>query len=244
VTALKDRGRVIRDPLGLPEVWRFENFLQAWEVGHFGRYLGNSILVVVPVVLAILVLSLVAGYAFALMSFRGKNALFAVFLIGLTIPVGILVIPLFYDLLALGLLNTLWALILPQVAVGLPFGILLMRSFIQQLPREILDAGRIDGCTHLGMLRHIVTPLSLPALASLLVFNFMWTWNQFLLPVVFIQTDAVRTLPVGLNYFQGRFSTDIPLLMAGATITFLPVVLVYIIFQRQFIKGITAGALK
>jgi raffinose/stachyose/melibiose transport system permease protein len=84
----------------------------------------------------------------------------------------------------------------------------------------------------------------MPALVSLLVFNFMWTWNQFLLPVVFIQTDAMRTLPVGLNYFQGRYSTDVPLLMAGATITFLPVVLVYIIFQRQFIRGITAGALK
>jgi raffinose/stachyose/melibiose transport system permease protein len=244
VGAVKDRGRVIRNPLGLPDVWHWENFWQAWTGGNFDTYFGNSILVVVPVVIGVLGMSLLAAYAFAQMSFRGKNALFVLFLVGLTIPLGVLIIPLFYEMLALKLHNTLWALILPQIAIALPFSILLLHSFILDLPHEILDAGRIDGCTTFGLLRYVVAPLSRPALLTLLIFNFMWTWNQFLLPVVLIQKDSARTLPVGLNFFQGQFANDIPLLMAGATITFVPVVVIYIIFQRQFIEGISAGALK
>jgi raffinose/stachyose/melibiose transport system permease protein len=199
---------------------------------------------VLPVLLAVLALSLLAAYSFALRSFRGKNLLFGIFLFGLTIPLGVLILPLFYQLLSMKLLNTLWALILPQIAIALPFGILLLYSFIRDLPNEILDSGRIDGCNDLSLLYHIVFPLSRPALLTLLIFNFMWTWNQFLLPVVLIQKDSFRTLPVGLTFFQGQFANDVPLLMAGATITFLPVVLIYVIFQRQFIQGIAAGALK
>ncbi len=242
--AVKDRGRIIRNPLGLPDIWHWENFGAAWTGGNFSTYFTNSLLVVLPTVLAILAFSLLAAYAFALMRFPAKNVLFVIFLIGLTIPLSVLIIPLFYEMLALKLLNTLWALILPQVAIALPFGILLLHSFIVDLPGEILDSGRIDGCSSFGLLRYIVLPLSLPALLTLLIFNFMWTWNQFLLPVVLIQKDSIRTLPVGLNFFQGQFTNDIPLLMAGATITFLPIVLVYVIFQRHFIRGISAGALK
>jgi raffinose/stachyose/melibiose transport system permease protein len=141
-------------------------------------------------------------------------------------------------------LNTYWALVLPQVAKTLPFGILLLRSFMDDFPTEILDAAKIDGCSTWGLLYRVVVPISAPALTSLLVFTFMWTWNQFVLPVVLIQDDAMRTLPVGLNFFQGRFVTDTPLMMAGAIVSFLPIVLMYVFFQRQFIKGITAGAFK
>lgn len=242
--AVKSRGRIIRNPLGLPETWEWGNFVEAWVGGNFSTYFLNSILVVVPVVLGVLLLALLASYAFALMSFRGRDFFFALFLAGMTIPLSVLIIPLFYEMLALKLHNTLWALILPQIAIALPFSILLIYSFIRDLPREILDSGRIDGCTSFGLLRYIVIPLSRPALLTLLVFNFMWTWNQFLLPTVLIQVDSKRTLPVGLNFFQGQFSNDIPLLMAGATITFLPIVFIYLLFQRQFIKGISAGALK
>jgi len=244
VGAVKDRGRIIRNPLGLPDTWHWENFWAAWTGGNFSTYFLNSILVVVPVVIGVIVLGLLAAYAFALMNFRGKDFLFVLFLLGLTIPLGVLIIPLFYELLALKLLNSLWALILPQIAIALPFSILLLHSFILDLPREILDAGRIDGASTFGLLRYIVAPLSMPALLTLLIFNFMWTWNQFLLPVVLIQKDSARTLPVGLNFFQGQYANDIPLLMAGATITFIPVVVIYIIFQRHFIKGLAAGALK
>jgi raffinose/stachyose/melibiose transport system permease protein len=230
--------------LGIPAEWHWENFGEAWQVGHFDRYFLNSVYVVIPTVLIILVFSTLAAFAFSQLRFKGKNLLFAILLIGLAVPLDILIIPLFYDLLDMGLVNTHWALILPQAAAILPFGILLLRSFMEDVPGEILDSAKIDGCSTLGLLYYIVAPLSRPALASLLVFSFMWTWNQFLLPVVLIQDDRMRTLPVGLNYFQGRFVTNMPLLMAGATISFLPIVLIYVVFQRQFIKGITAGALK
>lgn len=243
-SAFKDRGRVISDPLGLPGIWHWENFITAWKQGHFGVYFLNSILVVIPVVFFVLLFCMMAAYAFALMKFRFRSQLFVLFIAGLTIPLSILIIPLFYEMLELGLLNTLWALILPQIAIGMPFGILLLHSFIQEIPTEILDAGRIDGCNRWQMLIYLVMPLSRPALLSLLIFEFMWTWNNFILPVIMVQEDASRTLPVGLNFFQGQFVTDVPLMMAGATITFLPVVIVYIIFQRQFIKGIVAGSLK
>jgi len=242
-TALKDRTKVIKNPLGPPEEWVWRNFTDAWEIGHFGTYFKNSIIVAVPTVLMILSLAMMAAYAFALMRFRGRNILFVVFLIGMTVPLNVLIVPLFYELRALGLLNTYWALILPQAAKLLPFSILLLYSFLRELPREILDSALIDGCNHWSLLRHIVLPLSRPSLLTVLIFTFMWTWNNFILPTVVIQIDKVRTLPVGLNFFQGQYVTDLPLLMAGATITFLPVILVYLVFQRHFIKGITAGAL-
>lgn len=242
-TSLKDRGQIIRDPLGLPEIYYWSNYADAWREGHFGTYFINSILVVVPTALGVVVLALLAAYAFAMFRFRGKNLLFTFFLIGLTVPLGILVIPIFYQMVSLKLVNNLWALILPQAAVGLPFAILLLRGFIRELPAEILDAGRIDGCSSWGLLRFIVAPLSRPALLSVMIFNIVWVWNQFLLPVVLIHKASARTLPQGLSVFLGRYGADFGLLMAGATISFIPVVIVYVIFQRQFVKGIAAGAL-
>ena len=244
ISSLKPQGRLILDPLSLPEVWHWENFSIAWEKGHFSQYFVNSIIVTVPSVLIILAFSLLAAFAFARKTFPGKNFVFIIFLLGLAIPGDILIVPLFYNLKDMGLLNTPWALILPSAAFGLSFGILLLRGFIATLPSEILEAALIDGCSEWQLLTKIVIHLCRPALLSLLVFNFMWTWNQFLFPIVLIQKDAMRTLPVGLNYFQGKYVTNVPLLMAGATIVFLPVILLYILFQRDFIKGITTGALK
>lgn len=243
-TALKTSAEVSRAPLALPSTWAWGNFPEAWIVGRFATYFLNSVLVVVPVVAGVLVISLLAAYAFTMYSFRGKNLLFVVLLGGLTIPIGVLVVPLYYQMLSLGLVNSLWALVLPEIAIGLPFGVLLLRSFMLGIPREILAAGRIDGANDWQLLWHVVAPLTRPALLSLLIFTFMWSWNQFLLPVVLVQTESARTLPLGLSFFQGRYSSNLPLLMAGATISFMPIVIVYVAFQRQFIRGITAGAIK
>jgi raffinose/stachyose/melibiose transport system permease protein len=243
VTALKDRLQIAQNPLGLPEVYLWHNFLRAWEEGSFGLYFRNSILITFPSVLAVVLLSLLAAYAFALLKFPFKEILFIFFLAGMTIPLGVLAIPLFYEMLDLGLINTHLALILPQIGISMPFGILLLRSFIQDLPREIIDAGRIDGCSNWVLLWRIVMPISRPAVYSLVIFMFTWSWNEFLLATVLLQTESVRTLPLGLNFFRGRYSSDFPMLMAGAIITFIPVVIVYVIFQRQFIKGMISGSL-
>ena len=243
-TALKDSKKVIADPLSPPTNPLWGNFLEAWNVGRFGNYFGNSVLVAVPTVVITLLFSLLAAYAFAKMRFRGRDSLFIVFLAGLTIPLSVLIVPLFYEIRDMNLLTTPWALILPQIAGQVPFGILLLYSFIRDLPGEILDAGVMDGCSRWQLLRHIIAPLSTPAMVTLLVFTFMWSWNNFLLPTVLIHEDAARTLPVGLNAFRGRFVANVPMLMAGATITYVPVLIVYLLFQRQFIRGISAGALK
>jgi raffinose/stachyose/melibiose transport system permease protein len=243
-TSLKTRAEVSMAPLALPTTWVWTNYPEAWDIGRFGTYFLNSVLVVVPVVIGVLLLSLLAAFAFVSYEFRGKSTVFAVLLAGLTIPIGVLVVPLYYQMLGLKLVNTIWALVLPEIAISLPFGILLLRSFMTNLPRAIIDAARIDGANDWQLLWHVVAPLTRPALLSLLIFTFMWSWNQFLLPVVLVQTESARTLPLGLNFFQGRYSSNLPLLMAGATISFLPIVLIYVAFQRQFIRGITAGALK
>jgi ABC-type glycerol-3-phosphate transport system permease component len=243
-TALKERNRIVIDPLSPPAVAHWQNFPDAWQVGKFDRYFLNSVFVAVPTVVIVLVVALLAGYAFARMRFRGRDTLFVAFIAGLTIPMSVLVIPLFYQIRDMGLLSTPWALIWPQAAKQLPFAILLLYSFIRELPSEIFDAAVMDGCSRWQALRHIVVPLSTPAMVTLIVFTFMWSWNNFLLPVVLIHEDAARTLPVGLNAFRGRFLTDVPMMMAGATITYLPVIFIYLIFQRHFIRGISAGALK
>ncbi len=242
--SVKDRAEVRRNPLGWPEAINWQNYPDAWIAGNFARFFMNSVLVVVPTVAAVLVLSLITAYAFALMPFRFKRLLYAVLLVGMMVPIGVLVIPLYYQMLSLGLLNTLWSLILPQAAIGIPISTLILRSFIEDLPSEVLEAARVDGCGDWTLLRHMVFPLCRAPLLALLVLQFMWVWNQFLLPLVLTQRQSARTLPFALNAFLGQYSTDVPLLMAAATITFVPVLVVYVVFQRSFVRGMTAGALK
>lgn len=243
VTAFKDAAQIASNPIGLPDTWHFGNIAEAWEAGQFGHYFKNSVLVAIPVVAFTLLLSMMAAYAFATMRFRFKEIVFVVMIAGMTVPLGVLSIPLFYQVLSLGLLDTHLALILPLIGISMPFGTLLLRTFIQDIPKDILDAARIDGCSSWALLWRVITPLARPALLALMVFIFTWTWNEFLLTVVLLQTENARTLPLGLNFFRGRYSTDYPLLMAGATITLIPVMIVYMFLQRHLTRGIAAGAL-
>lgn len=242
-TSLRTKKEILNQPLGLPDIPQWQNYVEAWTVGNFGRYFVNSLIVVVPTVLAVMTLSLFAAYAFALFPFRYKKKLFVLLLFGMTVPVGVLIIPLYYQMVSLGLLDSLWAIILPQIALGIPISTLLLRTFIETLPREIVDAARIDGCGSFRLLIRIVLPLSRSAMLTLTVLQFMWVWNQFLLPVVLINDRDNRTLPTALSAFLGRYSTDTQLLMAGAAISIVPVIALYVIFQKRFIKGISSGAL-
>ena len=242
-TSLRTKPEILREPLGLPTALHWQNYSEAWVTGNFSQYFVNSVVVVVPTVIGVLFFSLLAGYAFALYRFPMKRTLFLVLLFGMTVPVGILIIPLYYQMLSLGLLDTLWAIILPQLALGIPISTLLLRTFIAELPGEIIDAGRLDGCGSFRLLSRIVFPLSRSAMITLVILQFMWIWNQFLLPVVLIHDRAARTLPTALSAFLGRYGTDTHLLMAGAAISFLPVVIIFVLFQKRFIKGISAGAL-
>lgn len=242
-TSLKTKGEILRDPLALPEAIQFQNYVEAWTVGRFGQYFWNSIVVVVPTVTGVLVLSLMAAYAFALYDFRFKRSIFILLLFGMTVPVGLLIIPLYYQMLSLGLLDSLWAIIFPQLALGIPISTLLLRTFVGSIPRDLLDAARLDGANSWGLLWRVVFPLSRSALLTLAILQFMWVWNQFILPVVLISDRASRTLPTALSAFLGRYTTDTHLLMAGAAISFIPVVIIFVVFQRRFVRGITSGAM-
>ena len=185
-----------------------------------------------------------AGYALALLPLPGRDGILMLFLLGLMVPFQSVMIPLYYLLRDLHLLETYWAFIVPGIALRLPFGIFLMRGFFRGLPPELADAARIDGANEWHVFRQVMLPLAMPGLATLVVFQFMWTWNQFLMPLIFVQRDELRPVSLGTMFFFGRFTADRGMIAAGVTISMLPVVILYLFLQRRFIEGITAGALK
>lgn len=244
LSAFKTNTEVISGPLALPQSWSLENFVKAWTQGRFNLYFRNSVIVVIPVVLVSTLLSTLTGYAFGTMHFPGKNLLFGLMLIGFMIPFEAVVIPLYHVLHNWGLTDTYWALILPQIGLSISFGTFWMTAFFRSSPREMIDAAAIDGANRWQTLWQVMFPLAQPALQTLVVLVFMWTWNEFLLALVLIQSETMRTLPVGLAFFQGRHTADIPLLAAGSLMVAGPIVLVYLFFQRSFIEGMVTGAVK
>lgn len=228
----------------LPHGLNWGNFADAWTRGHFGSYLTNSALVTVAVVTATTVLAVLAGYAFGTMRFPGVSLLFYLFLIGLTLPQEALVVPLYFDLRYWQLTDTYWALILPQTAQSLAFGVFWMRSYFRGSSRAVLEAARIDGASSWTTLWRILVPMGRPAISTMIVIVFMWTWNEFLLALVMVTDEAHRTVPLGLAFFKGQHSSDTALLAAGSVLIALPVVVVYVALQRRFIEGMLSGAVK
>jgi raffinose/stachyose/melibiose transport system permease protein len=222
----------------------FGNFADAWRDGHFATYLKSSVIVTAVVVAVASVLSVLAGYAFGLMRFRGSSVLFYVMLLGLMIPTEAMIVPLYYDFRDLGLVNTYWALILPQVGTSVAFGTFWMRAFFRTVPPSLVEAARIDGASSWFTLWRVLLPLARPAVLTMTVLLSMWTWNEFLLALVMVSDEGLRTAPLGLSFFQGRNQTDLTLLATGAVIVAAPVVLLYVFLQRHFIRGMLSGAVK
>ena len=247
-TAVRDPLDISADPFDLFTSFRIENLREAWTDGLFGEYLWNTVLVTVPTTIATVVLSVMAGYAFARLEFPGRTALFYALMFGLMIPFTGIMIPLYYQLRDMQLLDTWWAVILPLTAgvtgVGMPFGVFLMRSFFQGMPRELAEAAKVDGTSEFGVFRHVMLPLARPGAAVLAVFTFIQAWNTFFLPLIYLQGEDRRLLATGLYQFAGGRTAEVELLAAGALITIVPVVVFFLLFQRQFIRGLSAGALK
>jgi raffinose/stachyose/melibiose transport system permease protein len=229
----------------LPSGLDLGTFRDAWRVGHFGTYLLSSVIVAVAVVVGATVLSVPAGYALGALDTPFRDGIFYVFLLGLVVPFEAMIVPLYYNFQDYGLTETYWALILPQLGLSLSFGTFWMRAFFLSAPRELVEAARMDGARSPTVLWRILIPLGRPAITTMMVLLFLFTWNEFLLALVMVDaSDAHRTAPLGLSNFQGRYSTDIPSLAAGSVIVALPVVVVYLFLQRQFIRGMLSGALK
>lgn len=243
-SAFKSAPELLKNPFGIPEVWRWENFAEAWQVGRVGSYLGNSVIYTVAIVAGVVALSTAAGYALAMLPLPGRDGVLVLFMLGLMVPFQSFMIPLYYLLRDIHLLETYWGFILPGIAFRLPFGIFLMRGFFRGLPSDLADAARVDGANEWQAFRQVMLPLAGPGLAAQIIFQFVWAWREFLMPLVFVQSEALRPVSTGIMFFFGRFTSQRDLIAAGVVIAMVPMVVIYLILQRRFIEGITAGALK
>lgn len=229
-------------PILVPSSVQWKNYTEVLQRAPFARWFLNTLIVTVVVVVATLITSSLAGYAFARIRFFGREVVFLLILATLMIPFQVIIIPTFLIVRKLGLIDTLGALMLPNLASA--FGIFLLRQFFRTLPIELEEAARIDGASRLAVLFKIVLPLSGPALATLAVVTFMWTWNDFLWPLVTIYSPAHMTIQLGLMTFQGAHQTNTHLLMAANVMSMLPVLLLFFVAQRYFIRGIATTGLK
>ena len=243
-SALKSNKEIRENALALPQEWRFQNYIDAWFGASFDQYFFNSVVISVASVLLVLLLSSLAAYSFAKMRFRGNQLIFFVFLIGMAFPLSAKLGPLLSLMYKLDLANSRVGLILVYVAGSLPFSILMLRAFFAGFPQELEDSAALDGCSRFQFYLRILLPLSKPSLMALGIFVFMNTWNEFFQALLLINEDSKRTLPLGLTAFQDEYFTDFALSFAGINITALPVIVVYIIFQRNLIEGITVGSMK
>jgi raffinose/stachyose/melibiose transport system permease protein len=232
-------GRVVAWPL------RLENYPQAWVASDIGRLYWNSIVVSTVSMIATVAISALAGYGLGRIRFAGRGVIYALVLVGLTIPLQIALIPLFMNLRALGLLNTWMALIGPYTGFGLAFGTYIMKGFFEGLPRELEEAARLDGASEFGIFARVMLPLTRPALATVAIFLFLQNWNEFLFALTFITEGRMRTLPTGIYaLLSSEFYGNYPILAASLVLFSVPVLVLYFLFQQQFIEGLTAGAIK
>jgi sn-glycerol 3-phosphate transport system permease protein len=241
IAAFKPTDRVLLHPL-VPDAFTLDVLREAWTEGHLGRYLFNSLVVAVIVTLGQVISSVMAGYAFAMLDFPGKNVVFLVFLATLLVPLEATVVANRLTIDRLGWLNSYQGLTVPFLATA--FGMFLVRQVLLTLPRDLRDAALIDGVSHVGYLRHIAVPLIRPTLGALALFSFLGTWNAYLWPNLITTEQSMNTVQSGLRQLKAQ-SLDAPnLLMAGTIIAAVPIFAMLMIFQRQLVRGLTAGAVK
>jgi ABC-type glycerol-3-phosphate transport system permease component len=247
-TAVKDPLDVTANPFTLFSSVNLVNFVDAWTLGGFGGYFWNTLIITALTLLGTIALSVLAGYALARLYFPGRNLIFFTFLTGLMFPFFAVMIPLFYELRDTGLLGTKLGVILVLIAgasgYGLPIGVFLMRSFYMDLPEELADAARVDGASEFEVFWRIMLPLSGPGVAVLSVLVFFQTWNVFIVPLLYLPGAENRVLAIGLYLFASGRTQEYELTAAGSLIMVLPVVLFFLVFQRLFVRGLTAGAIK
>ncbi len=244
VTSFKPRSEVLVFP---PTWWPSEPTLAPWREltelrGGFHIFFRNSVFVTVSTTLLVLFTSAVSGYVFAKFEFPGRRVLFVILLSMMMIPFNVSLIPLYQLMANLKWTNSYWALIIPSVYS--PFGIFLMRQFMHSIPSDLMDAARIDGASEWRIFFRIVLPLSTAAIGALGIFTFMGVWDDFLWPLVILDEPSLYTLPLGLSQLRGRFGSDVGTMTAGATVSVLPILIVYFFAQRRFIEGIALTGLK
>lgn len=240
--SLKPARLTFAPPYLIPNTFEWENYVRAWEAAPFARYYLNTAIMALGITAGQLIFSSLAAYAFARLEFRGRNVLFLIILGTMMLPIQVLIIPSYLLVLQLGWKNTFFALIVPRLVSA--FGIFLLRQFYLTIPRDLDEAALIDGASRFGVWWRIILPLSRPALATLAIFAFLFSWNDFLWPLIVTDDPNMRTIQLGLVMFQGRYGTNWTLLMAGTVTATLPTILVFLLGQRQFIESIALSGVK
>jgi len=243
-TAFKDRPQVVENPYGLPNPPTFDNLIEAWTTGRFSVYFLSSVTISLASVVGMVIIASLAGYGLARMKFLGRRFVILLLLLGLTIPITAIILPLYSVMRDFGLLNSYAAVVITHIAVGLPFFAFLMRAFFLRLPDALEDAARVDGASELRIFWSVMLPLVRPGVLTVALLEFLWTWNNLLLPLVFLTSESVRTLPIAMLLLSGRFNTDYGLLSAAVIIITVPVILLFLFFQRNFVAGLASGAVK
>jgi len=243
-SSFKSTPELFRNPFGLPETWSLDTFVEVWRRASFGTYLRNSLLVTGASAALLLLCAAPAAYALARYRFRLQTFLFLFFLAGIMIPIRLGILPLYILMRNLNLLDTPFSLIFTYSASGMPMAVFLLSIFFRNLPRELEDAGRIDGASETQIFWRIMLPLVRPGLATVVIVNVVPWWNDFFFPLLFIQSDTWKTIPLGMQIFFGQHMTNWSLVFSGMVLASLPLLIIYLVMSRQFIAGLTAGAVK
>ena len=240
----KSLGELRVNPFGLPAEWEWGNYWSILSGTRYWQLLLNSLVISLLTVVLTLAAASMAAFVFAHVRFFGSRFLLQYLLLGLMFPAATAILPLFIKIRDLGLLDTYWGVVLPQVAFGLGMSVLLFRNFFRQLPAELFDAAQVDGCGYIRFFRYVTLPLSRPILAVVGVIVFVHSWNSYLLPLVVLNRDSIYPWPLGMMAYQGEYSTDWQLVLAFVTLTILPALVMFIVAQKYLVAGLTAGAVK
>lgn len=243
-SAFKTNAQIFQSPFSIPDFTNVKSLLRVWNETDFLLYMSNSLIVTASSIALILILGTMAAYAIARYEFRGSGFILLFFLAGLTLPLKLAIIPLFIQMRDFGLIDSRLSLIFIYVATGLPTTVFILTGFIRSLPNELEDAARMDGANEARIMWSIMLPLVRPAMVIAAIQNVVPIWNDFFFPLIFIQNNNLKTLPQGLTAFMGEFGTDWGVLFSGLTLSALPIIILYIALSRQFINGMTAGAIK
>jgi arabinosaccharide transport system permease protein len=246
LTSFKDSSQIIRNGFNLDvdfKSLKFDNYVYVFTGDHYYfRWFANSIMLTLVQTVLTLFVSAWVGYGFAFYSFKGKNALFICVLIVMMIPFEIMMLPLYQEIVALDLIDSYWGIMLPYLAN--PIAIFFFRQYLKGIPQEIVDAGRIDGCSEYGIFIRLILPMMKPALAAMAIFVGMTSWNNFLWPLLVLKDSAKFTLPIGLSSLMSPYGNNYQLLIAGSVLSIVPIVILFISAQKYFIAGMTAGSIK
>ncbi|GGP12051.1 carbohydrate ABC transporter permease [Oceanobacillus neutriphilus] len=244
VSSFKENAEIFTNPLSLPTSFNLDNYIEVWEVVNFSNYIVNSLIVSSSAVFIVLFVSSLAGYYLSRYRFKWNPYLLGFFMIGLMLPMKLAVIPLYMTMLKLGLVDTLFALIFIYVAGGIPFAVFLFYGFFRTVPRALEDSARLDGCNDFQVYYRIVLPIMKPAISIVGIVNLINVWNDFFYPLIFIRTDSLSTIPLGMLTLFGEYDTQWNLLFAGLTLSSLPMIIAFLFASRQFMDSLTEGAVK